>query len=163
MPADPWKEENEMSFVYLRVVGIYARITVPMFGPVRIRTVADLVKAAAVVDTNFTYQLNSPTPHGGLSLLTASYNWRISPPTLSGAPRPPGLYSITENLRLSPAGIVTAWQYYIERPHPTDPSYRTLVSKTPIGGGFKLLNQSEPLQANDEVIFRCVALDLKPA
>ncbi len=152
-----------MSSVYLRVVGIYARITVPMFGPVRIGTVADLVKAAAIVDTNFTYQLNPPTPNGGLSLLTASYNWKFPPPTLSSVQRPPGRYSITENLRLSPAGIVTAWQYYIERPLPADPSYRKLISKTPIGGGFKLLNQSEPLQANDEVIFRCVALDLNPA
>jgi hypothetical protein len=152
-----------MSFVYLRVVGIYARITVPMFGPVRIRTVLDLVNAAAVVDTNFTHQLNPPREDGGLSLLTASYNWKFPPPTLSKMARLPGLYSITENLKQSPVGIVTAWQYYIERPHPADPSYRTLVSKTPIGGGFKLLNQSEPLQANDEVIFRCVALDLKPA
>jgi hypothetical protein len=152
-----------MGSVYLRVVGIYTRVTVPMFGPVPMGTVADILRAATLVDPNFTFALNKPTPNGGLSLLTASYNWKFPPPTLSGLPRPAGLYSITENLKATSGGIVTAWQYYIERPLPADPSYRKLVSKTPIGVGFKFVNRSEPLQANDEVVFRCVALDLKPA
>ena len=152
-----------MSSVNLRIVGIYARISVPFFGPIPLATVADLLVAAGLVDTNFTYAFNTPSANGGLSLLTANYNWTMPPPTLSGATRPAGLYSVTENTTPSPTGVVTAWQYYIERPLASDPTYRKLVSKTPIGGGFKFVNQSEPLQANDEVIFRTVALALSPA
>ena len=156
-----------MSSVNLRIVGIYARISVPFFGPIPLATVADLLVAASLVDTNFTYALNPPRGDDSQSLLTASYNWKMSPPSLGRKagrePREIGLYSITEDPKPSATGVRTVWQYYIERPLASDPSYRQLVSKTPIGGGFKFVNQSEPLQANDEVIFRCVAIALSPA
>ena len=37
-----------MGSVYLRVVGIYTRVTVPMFGPMPMGTVADILRAATL-------------------------------------------------------------------------------------------------------------------
>jgi hypothetical protein len=114
-----------MSFVNLRIVGIYARIPVSIFGPMPVATVADLLKAAKMSDPNFDYVLDTDTNTGDESLKTASYKWQTPPPTLSHKRRPNGLYLITENLDATKnGGVVTGWQYYIERPLASDPSYR---------------------------------------
>ncbi len=142
--------------VRLRVVGLYYRLDVPLtiYTPDSKTTVLDLLNAATSRDRNLTVNLA-----GDGSVSTISYRWLTPPPSLSGKPRPAGLYSISENLTGSQ---VSAWQYYIERPLPADPNYRTLVSKTRISGGFTVPGNSQPLLPGDEVIFRCVAIVIQP-
>jgi hypothetical protein len=142
--------------VRLRVVGLYYRLDVPLtiYTPDSKTTVLDLLNAATAIDNNLTVNF---AQDGSVS--TISYNWPTKPPSLSGKPRAAGFYSISENLN---GNQVSAWQYYIERPLPADPNYRTLVSKTRISGGFTVPGKSQPLLPGDEVIFRCVAIVIQP-
>lgn len=145
------------SRVRLRVVGIYYRLDVSLgiYAPDSMTSVLDLLNAAVKQDPNLTVKFSQKG-----SVSSFSYKWTTPPPTLSGIKRPAGLYAINENLPTNPA---TAWQYYVERPLPGNMSYRKLVSKTKIGGGFTIPAKSPPLLPGDEVIFRCVSIATAPA
>jgi hypothetical protein len=145
-----------MATIQLAVVGIY------FSGPVQVPdqriqqgySVLNLLQDAYAQYGPFFYSLAND---GSLTSFTMSYS---SPfPTRGGSTRPAGTYTIQEDLSGNPAQV---WQYYIERPSATDPSFKKLVSKTVFPPGFKIPANSEPLLDGDSVIFRCVSILLQP-
>ncbi len=149
-----------MATVELRLVGLYATIQVAipdeMFPNVTVQTVLDY---AVKQDPNLTV-MQSQT-NGG-SLVSVAYYWATPPNSLSGKTRNAGQYLITEDLT---GPTVIGWQYYIERPDPVNPAYHTLISKTNLTEPplrFKIPSKSEKVQAGDRIIYRCVAVGVKP-
>ena len=85
--------------------------------------------------------------------------------TLSGEPRSPGVYKLSEKRFSGPEGLFAlGWQHYVESP--SDPAAplgaRTLISRTGQDRGFTT-PEDQPVDTGDFIIFRLVAIQLEPA
>jgi hypothetical protein len=137
-----------MTFVNFRIVGIYynKKIELPITSTTKVQ---DLINAAVKFENGKLIINQDPKTN---LITTCQYTWD-KPPKPN---RPAGIYRLAQNLNSDPAPV---FQYYIERPLPTNPDYFKLVSK----GKFLPPNKSEPLKAGDSVLFRLVQIDLKPS